>query len=170
MRLASVAVPVPFLDPLTYRVPDGLVTPLPGARVLVPLGTRTVTGCVVSRGATEERNLKDLIDVLDAEPFLPRDVLELALWVAEYYACGPGEAVAAAMPPYAWLEASDASKSRILGEPRFKTAVPTGCARWSCGRSAPASRSGSRRWSARAGDDPGRGAGGVPGRAGCMHS
>ena len=115
MRLASVAVPVPFLDPLTYRVPDGLVTPLPGARVLVPLGTRTVTGCVVSRGATEERNLKDLIDVLDAEPFLPRDVLELALWVAEYYACGPGEAVAAAMPPYAWLESERRVQITDLG-------------------------------------------------------
>ena len=115
MRLASVAVPVPFLDPLTYRVPDGLVTPLPGARVLVPLGTRTVTGCVVSRGATGDRNLKDLIDVLDAEPFLPRDVLELALWVAEYYACGPGEAVAAAMPPYAWLESERRVQITDLG-------------------------------------------------------
>ena len=120
MRLASVAVPVPFLDPLTYRVPDGLVTPLPGARVLVPLGTRTVTGCVVSGGATEERNLKDLIDVLDAEPFLPRDVLELALWVAEYYACGPGEAVAAAMPPYAWLESERRVQITDLGRAQIQ--------------------------------------------------
>ena len=120
MRLASVAVPVPFLDPLTYRVPDGFVTPLPGARVLVPLGTRTVTGCVVSRGATEDRNLKDLIDVLDAEPFLPRDVLELALWVAEYYACGPGEAVAAAMPPYAWLESERRVQITDLGRAQIQ--------------------------------------------------
>ena len=120
MRLASVAVPVPFLDPLTYRVPDGLVTPLPGARVLVPLGTRTVTGCVVSRGATGDRNLKDLIDVLDAEPFLPRDVLELALWVADYYVCGPGEAVAAAMPPYAWLESERRVQITDLGRAQIQ--------------------------------------------------
>ncbi len=46
-RLVSVAVPVPGLDLLTYRVPDGLDMPAVGARVLVPLGTRRLTGVVV---------------------------------------------------------------------------------------------------------------------------
>ncbi len=46
-RLVSVAVPVPGLDLLTYRVPDGLEVPAVGARVLVPLGTRRMTGVVV---------------------------------------------------------------------------------------------------------------------------
>ncbi len=43
-KKVSVAVPVPGLGPLTYSVPDGMPAPLVGARVLVPLGTRTVTG------------------------------------------------------------------------------------------------------------------------------
>ena len=43
-RLVSVAVPVPALDALTYRVPDGLDVPAVGARVLVPLGARRLTG------------------------------------------------------------------------------------------------------------------------------
>ena len=110
-RLASVAVPVPQLDLLTYRIPDGLDTPVVGARVLVPVGARTVTGCVTTAEevadddprATAE-GLRDLLDVIDGEPYLPADVLALAAWVSEYYACGPGEVVAAAVPPMAWLE------------------------------------------------------------------
>ena len=89
--------------------------PVAGARVLVPLGTRTVTGCVVSSAAEGERDLKDLIDVLDAEPFLPPEVIELALWVGEYYACSPGEAIAAAMPPHAWIESERRVQITDLG-------------------------------------------------------
>jgi primosomal protein N' (replication factor Y) len=108
-----VAVPVPALDALTYRVPDGLSTPPVGARVLVPLGKRIVTGLVIDRdsglggsglGSSGPANVRELIDVLDAEPFLSDDVVRLALWVAEYYACGAGEAIAAALPPRAWIE------------------------------------------------------------------
>ena len=54
MRLVSVAVPVPQLDALTYALPDGSAAPALGARVLVPLGTRVMTGCVLAvsrRGA-----------------------------------------------------------------------------------------------------------------------
>ena len=115
-RLVSVAVPVPTLDLLTYRVPDPLALPPVGARVVVPLGTRQMTGVVVrvhvpasiddgvgSPGAASAPAgplaLKDISRVLDAEPFLPASVVELALWVGEYYACGSGEAIAAAMPP-----------------------------------------------------------------------
>ena len=46
--------------------------------------------------------VKEVVEVVDTEPFLPAAVLDLALWITEYYACGPGDAVAAAMPPYAW--------------------------------------------------------------------
>ena len=47
MRVVRVAVPVPALDALTYRVPDELHVPVAGARVLVPLGNRIVTGVVI---------------------------------------------------------------------------------------------------------------------------
>src|SRR5918999_1684311 len=49
MRLVRVAVPVPALDALTYSIPDDLPTPTVGARVLVPVGSRTMTGDVVDR-------------------------------------------------------------------------------------------------------------------------
>src|SRR3990170_7981503 len=47
MRLIAVAVPVPSLDALTYSVPDAFAVPSIGARVLVPLGNRVLTGIVV---------------------------------------------------------------------------------------------------------------------------
>ena len=39
------------------------------------------------------------LGVLDSAPFLPADVVDLALWAADYYAAGPGETIASAMPP-----------------------------------------------------------------------
>src|SRR5215204_581899 len=113
MRLVHVAVPVPAIEALTYGVPDPLPLPVTGARVLVPLGTRILTGVVVrsEKAATEPPEvqgsapeIKDIIDVLDDTAFLPADVLRLTGWVAEYYACGAGDALSAAMPPRAWIE------------------------------------------------------------------
>ena len=110
--VVTVAVPVPALPALSYRVPDGMAVPPVGGRVRVPLGQRVVSGCVVADGDTRSpaapEQLRDLLASLDPEPYLPRDVVDLALWVAEYYACGPGESLAAAMPPLA-LSASGRS-------------------------------------------------------------
>lgn len=100
----QVAVPVPNLPALTYAAPPELGVPSRGARVLVPLGSRTLTGCVL--GPADEPaggDVRALLDVLDDQPFLPGEVVDLALWVADYYLCGPGDAIAAAMPPGAWV-------------------------------------------------------------------
>ena len=104
MRLVSVAVPVPYLDLLTYQVPDGIAPPPRGARVVVPLGKRVVTGIVIDPIATLDAGqmsadkIKSILEVLDTEAFLPGAVVDLALWVSEYYACGAGDALAAAVP------------------------------------------------------------------------
>jgi primosomal protein N' len=57
MRLVTVAVPVPGLAGLTYNLPDGMRDPAVGARVLVPLGNRTLTGICLGpdRGQTGVR-------------------------------------------------------------------------------------------------------------------
>jgi primosomal protein N' (replication factor Y) (superfamily II helicase) len=112
----SVAVPVPSLPALTYRV-AGEVEPLRGARAVVTVGRRVVTGVIVSverearpgrpapaRDAGLSRPvapsaIKDVDRLLDDDAFLPGPVVDLALWVADYYMCAPGEALAAALPP-----------------------------------------------------------------------
>ena len=101
-RFVAVAVPVPALDLLTYGVPDGTPMPVAGARVDVPLGTRTLTGIAVIPGAAppaEAVKVRDLLRVRDEAPFLPPAVAALAQWVSEYYLSGPGDAMATALPP-----------------------------------------------------------------------
>ena len=113
MRLVSVAVPVPFLDALTYRVPEQLQVPCAGIRVRVPLGSRSVVGCVVGPAQDEGAELKDVLEVLDAEPFLPPAVVDLCRWVADYYMAGIGDAIAVALPPGARAKASGFKTRRV---------------------------------------------------------
>ncbi len=115
MRQISVAVPVPFLDRLTYSVPDHLELPPVGARVRVPVGSRTLTGCVVAHDAEAPAPdaIKNLVEVIDREPFLPLGVVQLCTWVAEYYLAGIGDAIAVAMPPGARARASSFRTRRV---------------------------------------------------------
>ncbi len=112
-RLVSVAVPVPALGLLTYRVPDGLDLPVAGARVVVPLGPRRLTGIVLGDAAAPEAQMaiKDVIDVLDREAFVPPDVIAITSWVADYYLAGPGAALAASLPPHGLTARVDAFKT-----------------------------------------------------------
>jgi primosomal protein N' (replication factor Y) len=114
LRTVSVAVPVPFLDLLTYRVPDGITIPAVGARVRVPVGSRILTGCVVEYPSeVPAGELKDVIEVIDHEPLLPGGVVELCRWVADYYLAGVGDAIASAMPPGAKRKATSFKTMRV---------------------------------------------------------
>lgn len=89
-------------------------SPAVGARVVVPLGSRTVTGVVVGLPAAADLSgpdLKLVRQVLDHDAFIPVDVLELAQWTAEYYGAGPGETIAAVLPPKARGTRADAHKT-----------------------------------------------------------
>jgi primosomal protein N' (replication factor Y) len=118
-RRIAVAVPVPFLDALTYSVPTHIPTPPVGARVRVPVGTRTVIGCVVAHdpdgGSAPEAaaTLKDIVEAVDDESFVPPSVVELCRWVADYYVAGIGDALAAAMPPGAGRRAAGFRTRRV---------------------------------------------------------
>ncbi len=110
----NVAVPVPGLGLLTYRVPDGMPPPVRGARVIVPLGRRVVTGLVVEpaeAGAVAEEDIKPVRQVLDESAFVPACVIDLARWTADYYAAGPGEAILSTLPPMSRGSRSDAHKT-----------------------------------------------------------
>jgi primosomal protein N' (replication factor Y) len=107
MLLARVAVPLPLRQTFTYTVPADMRSEVQeGSRVLVPFGRRVLTGVVVGEGdetdATGEGGkrlrLKAIKDVLDDEPALTADLLRLTEWMAQYYRCGWGEVVKAALP------------------------------------------------------------------------
>ena len=99
-RVIAVGVPVPGLGLLSYRAPAVAIALHKGARVRVPVGSRTLVGCIADVHATAppDAKLRDVLEVIDDEPFLPASVVDLALWVGEYYASGPGGALALAMP------------------------------------------------------------------------
>lgn len=98
---ARVAVPVPLPEALTYEVPEDLThLALPGTRVRVSVGRRRLLGVVMKRTgeAPEGVSLKPLLDVVDREPVVPEELLELARFVSEYYMAPIGETVRALIP------------------------------------------------------------------------
>jgi primosomal protein N' (replication factor Y) len=91
-----------------------MARPVVGARVVVPLGSRVVTGIVMddaSAATIDDAAVKPIREVLDAEPFVPADVVGLALWTAEYYAAGPGDTITSVLPPKARGGRADAHKT-----------------------------------------------------------
>ncbi|MCB2153660.1 primosomal protein N' [bacterium] len=89
------------LDPLTYRVPEELRDEIsPGWLVEVPLGTKNAIGCVVSvRSETDGLDasaIKAIIRRASPEYLIDTSLMKLARFIADYYFCSYGEALAAA--------------------------------------------------------------------------
>jgi len=105
---ARVAVLRPVSQTFHYRVPEHL-RPLaePGVRCSVPFGkTRTVGFILALDPEADVPRVRDLLEILDPEPCLTPDLLELGVWLAAYYHHPPGETLAALLPPSAraWAE------------------------------------------------------------------
>ncbi len=101
-QFSEVAVTLPVPGRYHYRVPPQLAARAQvGARVLVRFGTQKVTGVVVRADAPappEGVVPIDLSEVLDDEPALSVELVELCLWIADYYEAPPGEVLRAALP------------------------------------------------------------------------
>jgi len=97
--LVSVAVPLPFQAPFTYRMPPGSPVPDRGVRVLVPFAHRRVIGVVTGGAAAGTEGLKDVLEVVDEAPLVAPPLLDLAAWVAEHYLAPPGECYRLVLPP-----------------------------------------------------------------------
>jgi primosomal protein N' (replication factor Y) len=107
-KLVEVAVPVPVRGGFHYRVPDELAARARvGARVLVKFGGQKMTGVVVRTATAAPAGVAplDLSEVLDDEPALPSELVELCLWIAEYYEAPAGEVFRAALPAGSGVEA-----------------------------------------------------------------
>lgn len=84
-----------------YAVPADLKDRVkPGARVLVPFGARRLAGYVLGFGYPErDIRVKEIAGVLDDEPVLTEDLLEIARWMADSYLCSTAEAFARIIAP-----------------------------------------------------------------------
>ena len=87
-------------QPLIYEVPAPLMGEVRlGTWVRVPVGNREADGVVVGfLQETAVQNLKPIKEVLDPG-LLPAPVVELLLWMSEYYLCLPGETLPLFLPP-----------------------------------------------------------------------
>ena len=75
-----------------------MAVPLVGTRVRVPFGATTVVGVVAGHTRDSDRAAKEIEEVLDSEPLLPRDLTELAQWLARYYHHPIGDVFATLLP------------------------------------------------------------------------
>jgi primosomal protein N' (replication factor Y) len=105
-QFAEVAVPVRVQRTFTYRLPAALAEEARvGSRLLVPFGRKLVTAYVVALHdeldasvELEEAEIKEAEELLDAEPLVTPEVLEITRWIADYYAAPWGEVIKAALP------------------------------------------------------------------------
>jgi primosomal protein N' (replication factor Y) len=123
---ADVAVPLPVRGTFTYSIPEDLVDrAVVGTRVLVPFGRRKVTGFVVGLPAESDvSDLKHVIDVLDVEPVLSPQMIELTRWVSDYYLAPWGEVLKSALPPGINMESRRCVRVTSEGVAALRCGVP----------------------------------------------
>jgi primosomal protein N' (replication factor Y) len=86
----------------TYRM-DPKGEGAPGKRAMAPFGKREVLGYIIGErdeapAGIDEAGIKAVRRVVDGKPLFDPPVIELARWMASYYFCGLGEALAAMIP------------------------------------------------------------------------
>ncbi|HUU30728.1 MAG TPA: primosomal protein N' [Phycisphaerae bacterium] len=98
----SVALPIGLDRLFTYALPERLRGQVrPGQRIRVPFGkgNRPAVGWIVGGvEATDLKSLKAVSDVVDAEPLLTDDLLDLAFWMSRYYVTPIGQVFEAILP------------------------------------------------------------------------
>jgi primosomal protein N' (replication factor Y) len=87
-------------DTYTYAVPEELdATALPGSRVEIPFGRRSLVGFVIARHDSAVRDgVRPIESVIDTEPLLSPVHVQLSRWIAQRY-CAPLSEVIRAMVP-----------------------------------------------------------------------
>ncbi len=100
--LAEIAVPIPLRRTFTYSIPSELAEAVgPGVQVEVPFGHKTSPGFVLrltDRTEIAPDKLKAIRKVTYPERVFDQSILELALWVADYYVASIGEVLMTALP------------------------------------------------------------------------
>jgi len=101
---AEVVIPLALPINYTWAVPDEFIeTAIPGCRVEVNLGKNKKYAGVIKRIHSEAPELidaKDILNILDVEPVVHRQQLQLWEWMAGYCMCSEGEVMAAALPAH----------------------------------------------------------------------
>ena len=125
----QVAVPTPLHQVFDYRW-RGEQPVIPGTRVKVPFGRRSVVGIVVKgleSSAYPANKLRAITDVLDDHALLPEDVMSVLTWASRYYHHPIGDVLCSALPVLLrqGKPASLAQREIFRLEPNSNAVIPT---------------------------------------------
>ena len=117
-RIARVVPEVSLDRAFDYEIPAALDDQISlGAKVRVPFKSRDLVGYVVEFPETPfTGKLKPISEVLGPHAFLPRVLIEIAQWMAQYY-CSPLTVALLSVLPKAVRRADAAFKQRLWVEP-----------------------------------------------------
>jgi primosomal protein N' (replication factor Y) len=99
-RFCDVSLPVPLDQPFTYGLPETLRHRVrEGSRILVPFGTRKLTG-VILRCHDDPPSMaaREALRLIDSEPVLSGELLALGRWIAAYYCAPLGDVLRGMLP------------------------------------------------------------------------
>ena len=109
-RYAQVAIDVPMFSALTYAIPPHLEDEIaPGQLVQVPFRNRAKTGLVMAiddelEDASLAGKVRDVVDIVDAEPLMNAKNLQFLRFIADYYLSPIGDVIKLALPSSVRLE------------------------------------------------------------------
>ncbi len=103
---AEVVFPLRLSQTFTYKLPVALrAEARVGSRLLAPFGRKLATAYIVELHdaldpaiGLDETTIKEAEELLDAEPLLTPEVLDVTRWISDYYAAPWGEVLRAALP------------------------------------------------------------------------
>lgn len=102
MMYAQIILPLALPKTFTYSVPpEWEEKMMPGLRVEVEFGKNKRYAGIVKEMHAEPPTAfepKPILNILDAEPVVREEQLQLWSWIADYYMCTEGEVMAAALP------------------------------------------------------------------------
>ena len=99
----QVALAIPFVDALTYLVPEVINHSklMIGARVVVPFRNKEMVAIVIDTQAGEySKKLRNIIRVLDKEAFIPEQNIKFLYQVHHYYLQPLGEVILNSIPKW----------------------------------------------------------------------
>src|SRR5438876_10212263 len=101
---AEIIIPLALPKNYTWLIPENMLdVEHPGCRVEVNLGKNKKYAGIVKKIHREKPEFfepKEILNVLDTEPVIYEEQLQLWEWMASYYMCSEGEVMAAALPSH----------------------------------------------------------------------
>ena len=100
---AAIILPLALPTTYTYGIPQQLaVRAIPGCRVEVVFGKNKKYAGVLKAIISEKPSYptREILNVLDDDPIIYPQQLQLWQWLSEYYMCSEGEVMAAALPTH----------------------------------------------------------------------